>query len=86
MPPTGVERRFANSSRNSVSGATFFEVDGARLSEEMTLDKVDPHLLRDGELLVRLDPFGDDALGRVMPQALHHVVQKVPELHGSHGL
>lgn len=84
MPPTGVERRSANSSRNSVSGATFIEVEGARLSEEMILDEVDPHLLRHLELLLRLDPFGDDASGRVVPQALHYVVQKIPKLLGSH--
>ena len=86
MPPIAVERRSANRSRNSVSGATFDEVDGFRLAEEMALDKVDPHLLRDSELLLRLDPFGDDASGRIVPQSLHHVVQKIPKLFGRHGL
>lgn len=59
---------------------------GLGLPKEITLDKVDPHLLRDGELSVRLDSFGDNASGRVVPQALHHVARKVPELFGRHGL
>ena len=86
MPPTAVERRSTNSSRKSVNGATFNEVDGFRLAEEMALDEVDPHLLRDGELLLRLDSFSDDASGRIVPQGLHHVVQKIPKLFRRYGL
>ena len=46
MPLSAVGGRSAKSFRDSVDGATLVEGDGAGLTEEITLDEVDPHLLR----------------------------------------
>ena len=68
------------------SGTRLADGEGPGLAEQIALDEVDPNLLRDGQLLLRLDPFGDDSLTGVLPQPQDHVVQEFPKLVGGNGL